>query len=113
MKTTVKAVSICIIVILLVSSLASCGPSMEDVAGTYSGSYTYNGNSFYAVIVLTEDGTYGKVVSKNGIPNSTDSGDFEIKGSKIRLYTSDDHKSYTEYTYSDGQIENGGHVFSK
>ena len=113
MKSVLRVTSACLVIILLASFFVACSPSVSDVAGTYTGSYTYKGNDFYVVIVLDEDGTYGKVTSKNNIPSSSDSGEYEIKGNKILLYTSDDKSSYTEYKYSDGKLENNGHTFTK
>ncbi len=97
---------------LLLLALVSCGPSMEEVAGTYSGSYTYEGNKYYVVIILDDDGTYAKATTKNGILSSSDSGDYEIKGSTVRLYI-DGKDHYLDYSYKDGILENGGYQFTK
>ena len=113
MNKTVKVVSVCMILSLLLLALVSCGPSMEEVAGTYSGSYTsYMGHKYYVVIILDDDGTYARATSKDGILSSSDSGDYEIKGSTVRLYIdSEDH--YVDYSYKDGVLENGGYQFTK
>ena len=93
--------------------LVSCGPSMSEVAGTYSGNYTYNGNTFSVAITLKEEGVYTKVTLKNGYNSSMEAGSFEIDGDEVILHASGSSGSSTRYTYSNGTLENNGHTFSK
>lgn len=111
MKKLTKLVLICIIAVLPIVMMVSCALSEEDVAGVYYGSYTENGSSFSVKITLTERGTYGRVITKDNLPYSSVAGRYEIRDEQIILYTSSDYTSYTEYHYSDGQLEHGGHVF--
>lgn len=111
MKNTIKIVSAFLVVITLLAVLASCAPSMEDVVGTYSGHYTVNGKTLYVVIMLFEDGTYAEAYASYGGKNSTENGDFVIKGNKIELHHSDG--TITPYKYSKGTLENNGHKFTK
>lgn len=114
MKKAIKIISVCLVLILLVTTLLACSPSVEEVTGTYSGSYTYNGNKFYVVIMLYNDGTYARATAKNGNLSTSEAGDYEIKGSKIRLYDSNTaHGSWIDYNYSSGVLETNGHKFTK
>ena len=116
MKKTIRAVSVCLVVVMIISTLVACSPSVEEVVGTYSGSYTYNGNRFNVVIMLYDDGTYVKAIGKNGSVSSVESGDYEIRGNEIRLYDSDtvvEHGSWTDYKYSKDTLENNGNKLTK
>ena len=113
MKKTVQAISLGLIVILLASALIACSTTTTELAGTYSGSYEYNGNVFHAEIVLNKDGTYSKTMTKNGYSHSSSTGDYLVVEDCVRLYTEDDHSAYTEYKYTPGQLENNGHIFEK
>ena len=118
MKKMTRLVSVFLVVVVLALALASCAPSVEDVVGTYSGSYVYNGNSYYVIITLNEDGNYLYVSSKNGQIDETKYDEYEIKGNKIRLYDSElskyeYHGAYIEYKYSKGTLTNNGHKFTK
>ena len=116
MKKIIKITSICLILTLALSFLVGCSVDKQEVVGTYVGSYEYNGNIFTKTIGLDNDGTYTELTLKNGEYSSLESGDYEIKGSKIRLYDSDSatyHGSWTEYKYKNGTIENNDHVYTK
>ncbi len=111
MKKLLKIASICLIITLLTLTLAACAPSKSEVSGKYIGSYIYNGNAFSAEIVLREDGTYSRILFKNDYVFSMDSGNYTIKGKEIILETDD--LSSIGYNYSNGKLENGGHIFIK
>lgn len=116
MKNVVKRISLCLVLVMMMGILASCGLSKEDAVGTWTGTYTYNGNTFTVAIILNEDGTYAKATMKNGSLSSTETGDYEIKGNKVILY--DDsavvhHGVSTEYKYKNDQLVNNDHYYSK
>ena len=89
MKHFIKIMAVCLAAALMMTFFAACAPSAEELAGTYTGSYVYNGNDFTCAIVINENGTYGKATMKNGELSSSEAGDWEIKGNKVRLYTDD------------------------
>lgn len=104
------------LVLVMTLSLCACGPTKEEVAGTYTGTYKYEGNTFSTAIVLSEDGIYVKATEKNGGEPSITIGDYEIDGNKVILYDPDSvvyHGVRTDYKYSNGTLKNGGHKFSK
>ena len=116
MKKTIRTIALVLALTMLTVTLAACGVTMDEAEGTYVGSYVYDGNDFTVAIVLTDDGTYAKVTMKNGEMSGAESGDYEIKGTKVRLY--DDsaityHGKCTEYKYKKGTLTNNGHTFSK
>lgn len=116
MKTMTRSISLCLVVALLAVMLVACGVSEEDMVGTWSGAYVYEGNNFGVGMVFNSDGTYAKVVLKNGQMSSSESGEYEVKGNKVILYDSDSltyHGSFTEYKYKNGTLENNGHYFTK
>ena len=115
-KKLTRILALCMVIALLALTLTACGPSEEEVAGTYAGSYEYNGNTYSVGIVLNEDGRYAKVTLKNGETNSSEVGDWEVKGSKVSLYDDDAttyHGKSTVYKWKDGVMENNDHYFSK
>ncbi len=113
MKTTSK-ISICLVIVLLLSVLAACSAD-DKLEGTYCGSYTYDSNEYYVEITLNEDGTYKTVYEKNGQPDETYAGDYEIVDGKIRLYRTADHSTWNIYEYVDGHLENDSNnrIFNK
>ena len=116
MKKLTKIISLCVMVALLVSTLAACGLSEAEAVGTWSGTYTYNGNDFSVAIVLESDGSYAKVTMKNGMLSSSETGDYEIKGNKVTLYDSDSivyHGKSITYKYKNGALVNNDHYFYK
>ena len=113
MKHITKIALIVIIISLLAVMLASCSLSQEEVAGVYVGNYTQDGNTFRVKIILTERGTYGKVTTKNNQPESSVSGYYDIEDDQILLYDSRVLSTYTEYRYSDDQLEKDGKIFTK
>ena len=113
MKTTTKIIALCLVAITFVLALVSCGLSAEDVAGTYYGTYTYTGNKYAVTIVLGADMTYSELTVKNDLSRGTRTGKYEIVGDEVKLIDSSDSSKKTPYTYSDGALTNGGHVFSR
>ena len=112
MKKASRLVALSLVFALLLGVLSACAPSMGEVAGTYSGSYTFNGNLFSKAFVLTTDGRFVEATVKNGQSEGVDQGTYEIKGNKLRL-KEEGSSGYAEYTYRNGTIENNGHVFYK
>ena len=112
MKAT-RLIATLMTILLLGTFLVSCAPSVEDVEGTYIGTYEYNGNEYTVAIILFDDGTYASATSKNGAKPSTQSGDFEIKWNKIVLYDVGPDGAWAEYKYSKGVLTNNNHKFYK
>lgn len=94
-------------------SLCACGISKEKAVGNWTSNYEYKGNSFKHTIVLKEDGTYFDLTLKNGRFSSAESGTYEIKLGKVRLYEDGDKSGYMELKYKFGKLENGGHEYEK
>ncbi|MBQ7309535.1 MAG: hypothetical protein IJW87_05090 [Clostridia bacterium] len=112
MKKSVKLVSLCLVVTFMFVLLTACVPTMDEVAGEYSGMYGYDGNTYSVGIVLGADGFYASATYKNGSLNSSKSGKYEIEGNKVKLYDSSTG-AWTVYQYSDGTLTNNGHKFTK
>ena len=115
-KKTLRMLALCMAMLLMALTLTACGPSEEEVVGLYGGSYEYNGNTYSVGIVITAEGRYAKSTLKNGESNGSEVGDWEVKGSKVILYTDDSHTYHgtsTTYKWKDGQLENNGHYFTK
>ncbi len=116
MKRVVKMTSLCLIISVMITLFTACSPSMKDVIGTYSGTYTHNENDYTIVITLTEDGKYVKTKAKNDGNPTTETGNFEIDGKSVLLYDSDSitpQGSYTRYQYKNNILENNNHEFVK
>ena len=110
--------TLCILAaILMVISLVSCNSvSKEDLVGTWSGAWTYNGNVIAEGITFYSDGNYDMVMLKNDSVYKVQNGDYEIKGDKVLVYNGDSivhHGEWMEYTYKDGKLENNGHYLEK
>ena len=98
---------------VLCISLCACGISKAKAVGTWSGSYVYNGNTFSVSFVLTENGTYSKATYKNGEFYETETGTWEIKGSKVLLHENGNLGGSTPYKYKNGALVNNDHEFYK
>ena len=115
MKTLFKSIAICLVAVFVLGAFTACSPKPEDVAGTYVGTYVYNGNTFTKTITLGV-AEYGEITYKNGEFSSEESGIYEIKGNKLLLYDSSsivDRGAWSEYKYKNGVLENAGHKFVK
>ena len=115
MKKMGRILSLCLVIVMVAGAMTACGIEKEELIGTWSGSYEYEGNQFTVAIVFTAT-QYSKVVMKNGSISSSDVGDYEISGREVKLYASDSltyHGTWTTYKYSGGQLENNGHYLSK
>ena len=116
MKTTVKLVALILTVSLLAVLFASCGPSKEDIVGTWTSTYEYKGNTYNAAIVFESSGKYARVTYKNGSISSTESGDYEISGSKVTMYDSSatvTHGISSTLTYKSGKLSNSIYTLTK
>ena len=69
-----KFVLALVLLAALCLSLVGCGLSEEDAVGTWGGTYTYNGSRFTVVFELFDDGTYLKMVEKDGNMQDLDMG---------------------------------------
>lgn len=105
-----------LLVAVLCLSLVGCGLSEEDAVGTWGGTYTYNGSTITVVFELFEDGTYLKMVEKDGNMQDLDMGTYTVEkgllGTKVVL-DSDIDGATTTYEYKNGGLYNNGHKFTK
>lgn len=116
MKKVLKAISLCTVLVMLLSLLAGCSVSKDDLVGTWTGSWEYNGKKITSAIVFKADGTYGMSTLSGWDVSSSEAGEYEIKGNKVILYDSSSavyHGNYMELTYRNGKLENNGHYYSK
>ena len=93
-------------------SFCACGLSEEDVIGTWSCSYEFNGDDFYVEFILSENGEYSKIYIKNNSLSDSENGTWSIEGRKVCLFENENN-SNPEYKYKDGKLINGGHEFTK
>ena len=117
MKRTSKIIALCLVLSMMLAFFVSCSPSVEDVVGTYTGEYTFKGNTYTVVITLSDDGKYVKSKTKNnqGAP-SMETGEYEIDGRKVNLYDSSSstyHGVCMTYEYKNNVLENNDHEFVK
>ncbi len=111
-----KAISLALVMAMALLALCACGLEASDVVGTWKDSYTYDGNQISVVLVLQDDGYYGKITSKNGSVSKVESGEYEIDGRTVILYDSSAatyHGAYTEYKYKGGHLVNGSAELEK
>ncbi len=104
------------VVVFLITFIAVSCLEKNDVVGVWTGSYTYNGNSYTVSISLKENGDYAKLMYKNGYYYSFETGDYEVSGNSIRLYDSSAltyHGVSTKYSYFFGRIQNNGHYLDR
>lgn len=116
MPRSIKVIVICLIMLVACAVMTSCGISETDAIGTWNSTYTYNGNEFNNTFQLSEDGTYVKLVMKNGALSSTETGEYEVKRSKVILYDSSSltyHGISMEYKYKNGILINADHEYEK
>lgn len=112
MKKTTAAISL-ILVVSLCFMLVACGPAVEDVVGTWSGTWEYNGKLIACAIVLNSDGSYAKATLRDDAEPSSESGTYEIKGGEVRLHPNGDMGQTTAYKYKNGTLVNNGHALYK
>lgn len=113
MKRIVTIISLSLVSLILITLLASCGLSTDDVAGFYVGSYTEDGSTYTLEITLTERGTYGKRIYQDDTLISSVANRYELKDEDVILYDSADKITYTVYHYTKGKLENNGNLFTK
>ncbi|MBQ1223003.1 MAG: hypothetical protein IIX84_01825 [Oscillospiraceae bacterium] len=108
-KSLVAVVMLCAICL----SLCGCGIVEKSFVGTWSGEYEYNGNHFSRAFVLDDDGNYTEVTLKNGSLHDTETGTYEVKGTKLLLHENGDTDVSTPYKIRLGKLVNNGHEFTK
>lgn len=113
MKNITKIISLFVVTVIIISLLASCGLSMDDVEGYYVGTYTENGSTYTVKITLTNRGTYGKKVYQDDTLISSVANKYAIKDDQVVLYASADKTNSTVYDYTKGKLKNNGHLFTK
>lgn len=94
-------------------SLVACSLSRKDVVGTWTASWTYNGNSIQKTIVIREDGTYTSTIYRNSKHYETETGTYSIDGKELNLHPNGDKGQSTPYDYKNGKLDNNGHKFTK
>ena len=117
MKKIAKIIALVLVITTVLALFTGCGgPSPQELAGTYVGSYEYNGNLISVAVVINEEGQYASATVKNGQVSSSETGDYEVKGNKVKLYDSSAatyHGICTVYKYKNGTLENNGHKLVK
>lgn len=115
-KSPVVKIVIAVVIAFLVGFIAVSGLEEDDVVGMWSGSYSYNGNSYSVAFELKENGRYSKATFKNGRMHDFEVGDWDVKGGSVYLYDDSSvtyHGSYMKYSYFFGQLGNNSHYFSR
>ena len=83
-KTSAKVMVLVLVITTVLALFTGCGgPSPQELAGTYVGSYEYNGNLISVAVVINEEGQYASATVKNGQVSSSETGDYEVKGNKF------------------------------
>ncbi len=121
MKRTSKSFLIFALIVVSISVLAACGSSKEhmpekilseeNAVGTWSAKYMHKGDSFYSAFILEPNGSYERVIFKNGDISNSVSGEYEVKDNIVILYDPDG--SWMECEYKNGQLINNNHYYSK
>lgn len=109
MKKLVSLLMVCIMVL----SMTGCSVAKEEVVGTWTGSWVYNGNSYTEAIVLSEDNTYATAMYKNGEYYKAEVGTYEIDGRSVDLHPDGNEGTTTPYDYKGGKLVNNDHEFTK
>lgn len=108
-KILVAAALICTMIL----SLCACSIKKDDVTGSWSSTYNYQGEDYACTFTLSEDGDYHYILFKNGVLSTIEDGTYEIKGKKVLLYRNGD-KGVSRTYKSEGEVLiNNGHEFSK
>ena len=117
MKSKSKIIALCLAVSMMMTFFVACSPTMEDVVGTYTGEYVFNGDTYSVVITLSEDGRYVKEKTRNKGDSTIEKGAFEIEEDKVLLHqdkmNTASGDTYTTYNYQKNILENNGHEFVK
>ncbi len=108
-KSIVAAIMVCVICL----SLCSCAVKKEDVTGTWSSSWVYNGNEIACMFTLNENGKYNEVTFKNNTLYKVENGTYEIKGSKVILHLNGNEGISTEYKFRNDKLVNNKHEYIK
>ena len=116
MKKTIKVISLCIAISIILISLVSCGVKKDDLLGTWTGEWTYGGSTYRAILTIKYTGYFTYVSYKNGIIDSYITGDFELKGNTVRLYDDSStvhHGDCMVMNYKGGKLVSGVITLSK
>ena len=87
-----KVTVIVALILAVCVSMTACGLSKEDVVGTWSAGYTYEGSSYGAAFVLNIEGTYTEAVYKANI-KEIQSNKRWANGIFYRTFLRADHKN--------------------
>ena len=102
-----------VLVCALCFTLCACGISKDEAVGTWSGSYSYEGNAFSVAFVLSADGEYTKLMYKNGAYYKAESGTGEIEGGDVLLHENGNEGVSTIYKYKGDALVNNDHKYYK
>ncbi len=83
-------------------------PTAKTFAGTWSGSYTYNGRDITIYLAIGDDYSFLKETYVNGVLETTETGVYTIDKGDVLLDPIDD-EFFTRYKYENGALVNNNH----
>lgn len=93
--------------------LCACGISKEEVVGTWTSTTQRDEETLFCAIAFTEDGKYAKVIYTNDQLSAMERGTYKLSGTTVALYKEGANTKTDTYSYEDGKLLNGGHIFTK
>ena len=112
-KVWIVVAAIAVVCVCVCAGLWIGGNKPLEPAGTWHGTYTYNGNAFETTYILNEDGTNFKETYKNGSFSSNESGTYTATEKSVMLHKDDNKSTAVEFTYKGGKLVNDDHKFTK
>lgn len=112
-----KKIKILVAVALLCSiclSLCACSSlKKEDITGTWSATYYYQGNEYACTFTLSDDGGYHYTLFKDGLLSTIEDGTYAIKGEKVMLYRNGSKEISRTFKSEGEYLVNNGNNFAK
>lgn len=106
-------IGVMLFAVLLSLQLVACGVKQEDIIGTWTGSWEYNGHAIQATLVLREDNTFSQSSINDGETKDPETGTYKISGSKVVLKFDNEFDGTAEYKFHDGVLTNGNHDLAR
>lgn len=110
-----RALALILALVLVFCLLAACGAmSKEELVGTWSGEWDFNGYHWNEELTLKANGTYVEKNYRDGKYYDTETGTYELDGSTLRCYENGNQGGpITKYKVSSSTLKSGDAVLRK
>lgn len=106
-----KKISCLFLALIMLLFFVACGATKDNVVGTWTSSWIYNGEKVVKIVSIDSDGTFKEIVYRDG-RYSAEHGTWTISRGTLETKATGSF-SATPYKYSDSKLKNGDHIYVK